>query len=109
MEMAQYILSLLKTNLTIVFSWGFHRPTTIENGLKFMVKGFKFEGCVSVVYDEGMDLFNITLTNRSYSETIEGVYADSLVEVIDFHVERTSNYKSDVEQWLRDSFTSCKK
>lgn len=35
MEMAKYIMSILRTNLMVVFSWGFHYPIAIKNGLRF--------------------------------------------------------------------------
>ena len=42
MEMAKYILSIFKTQLMVVYSWGFHKPMALENGLRFKVTGFKF-------------------------------------------------------------------
>ena len=48
MEMAKYIMSIFKTQLMIVWSWGFHNPTAIENGMRFRVQGFKFKGIVEV-------------------------------------------------------------
>ena len=37
MEMAKFILAILRTQLMIVFSWGFHNARAIENGLAFYV------------------------------------------------------------------------
>ena len=59
MEMA-YIMSILKTQLVVVWSWGFHKPIVIENGLQFKVQGFKFRGVLSIVYNEGRDLFDVS-------------------------------------------------
>ena len=102
MEMAKYIMAILKTNLTVVFSWGFHNPIALHNGLKFRVNGFKHKGWVSVVYNAATDLFDITLTNRKGSETIEGIYLDNLIDVIDYRVEYTgANYEKDVTDWLK--------
>lgn len=32
MEMAQYILSILRTQMCVVWSWGFHKAIAIEDG-----------------------------------------------------------------------------
>lgn len=88
MEMAKYIMTILKTQLIIVWSWGFHNPVALENGLRFRVSGFKFKGVIEVVYDEGWDLFNVRFIKDSkVIETIEGVYFDTLVNTIDYYVE----------------------
>lgn len=80
----------------IVFSWGFYNPQRLPNdtGLAFMVDGFKYQGLVEVVYNEGVDLFEVYLSDGR-SET--DVYADCLVSVIDGLVERCNNYKDRVE------------
>ena len=86
--MASYILSILRTQLIIVFSWGFHCPVAVENGLRFLVNGYLHQGCVEVLYDEGSDLFKVrTLVNGVVKQEISDVYLDSLVEVIDRMVE----------------------
>ena len=98
MEMAQYILAILRSQLMIVFSWGFHNARAIENGLAFYVQGYKHTGRVEVVYDEGWDLFNVRTLNPdgTTKEHEEGIYADGLVEVIDRMVEKTEDYKARV-------------
>ncbi len=97
MEMAKYIMSILKGQLMVVWSWGFNSPVTIENGLRFKVQGFKFKGAVEIVYNEGKDLFNINfIKNGKVSDTIEDVYFDMLVEAIDTRVEKTANYEQRV-------------
>ena len=45
----------------VMWSWGFNSPKAIANGLSFKVQGFKFKGTVEVVYNEGTDLFDISL------------------------------------------------
>lgn len=93
--MAEYILQILRSQLMVVFSWGFHRPTALPNnvGLSFMVEGFKYQGEVRVIYNEGADLFEVHLDNGCVEEDI---YADQLVGVIDSMVERTDNYAETV-------------
>lgn len=93
MEMAKYIMSILKTQLMVVWSWGFHKPVAIENGLQFKVQGYKFKGVVEVAYDEGRDLFNVRFFKANkLVNMIEGVFFDMLVDTIDDYVEKTSDY-----------------
>ena len=99
MEMAKYIMTILKTQLMIVFSWGFHQPVAIENGLQFKVQGYKFRGVVSIVYNEGRDLFDVRFIKANkVVNTIEGVFFDMLVDTIDDFVEKTSDYDQRVKQ-----------
>ena len=95
--MANYIMSILKTQLMVVYSWGFHKPMALENGLRFKVTGFKFRGVVDVVYNEGRDLFDISfIKSNKVVKSIDGVYFDMLVDTIDDFVEKTSDYKERV-------------
>ena len=89
--MAEYILEILRTQLMVVFSWGFHQPQQLPNdkGLSFIVDGFKYQGRVQVIYNEGADLFEVRLDN---GEIVEDVYLDQLVNVIDGIVERCDDY-----------------
>ena len=100
MEMAKYILAILRSQLMIVFSWGFHNARAIENGLAFYVQGYKHTGRVEVVYDEGYDLFRVRLLNAdgSVKEEQEGIYLDGLVDTIDAMVERTEDYATRVKK-----------
>lgn len=100
MTMAEYILKILSSQLMVVFSWGFNSPMRLPNdrGLRFMVNGYLHQGVVEVIYNEGSDLFDIKLIkNSKVVEVIEGVYLDSLVDVIDYRVERVDNYKERVQ------------
>lgn len=96
--MAKYILAILRSQLMIVFSWGFHNPVALNNGLQFQVNGYKHKGKVQVKYDEGSDLFSVILLDRTGKETRkeEGIYLDCLVNVIDRLVEKTDDYSSRV-------------
>ena len=98
MEMAKYILAILRSQLMIVFSWGFHNATAIENGLAFQVQGYKHTGRVEVIYDEGWDLFNVRTINQNgtIKEQQEGIYVDGLVDCIDRMVEKTDDYAARV-------------
>lgn len=100
--MANYILSILKTDLNIVWSWGFHNPKPLENGLTFKVQGFLHKGWVNIEYNEGSDLFDIALLSNQLEEvkSIEGIYVDQLIDVIDDMVECCDNY----EQRVKDEY-----
>ena len=99
MEMAKYIMSILKTQLMVMLSWGFHQPVAIENGLQFKVQGFKFRGVVSIVYNEGSDLFDLSFIKAGkVVKSIDGVFFDMLVDTIDDFVEKTSDYEQRVKK-----------
>lgn len=100
-NMTNYIMQILRSQLMVVFSWGFNTPTAIANGLRFKVQGFKFSGTVDVVYNEGADLFDVKLIkNDKVVELVEGVYLDTLVDVIDCRVEKVDNYKQRIQKSL---------
>jgi hypothetical protein len=100
MEMAQYILAILRTAPMVVMSWGFHNAIALDNGLQFRVNGYKHRGRVRVIYDEGLDLFNVVLLDRNGNETKreDGIYLDCLVNVIDRLVEKTEDYAARVRK-----------
>ena len=101
MEMANYILRILRSQLMVMFSWGFHNPIALPNneGLRFKVQGFKFKGIVEVVYDEGWDLFDVSfIKDGKVVDKIEEVYLDGLVDVIDRYVEKTDDYENRVKE-----------
>jgi hypothetical protein len=97
MEMAKYILSIFKTQLMVVYSWGFHKPMALQNGLRFKVQGFKFRGIVDVVYNESQDLFDVSFIKANkVVNVVNGVFFDMLIDVIDDFVERTPDYSEKV-------------
>lgn len=97
MEMAKYIISILKTQLIVVWSWGFHNAKAVEKGLRFNVQGFKFRGVVEVVYNEGQDLFDVSFIKANkVVKSIDGVFFDMLIDVIDDYVEKTADYEKKV-------------
>lgn len=95
--MAEYIMAILRTQLMVVFSWGFHKPQRLPNdaGLTFMVDGFLHKGRVEVVYNDGSDLFEVRLSDGRVEVD---VYADCLVNVIDGMVERCKDYDNRVSE-----------
>ena len=96
--MAEYIMTILRRQLMVVFSWGFNSPKRLpdDKGLRFNVEGFKYRGVVEVIYNIGKDLFDVVLTDNG--TRVEDVYLDNLINVIDNLVEKTSNYEHRVKQ-----------
>lgn len=99
-ELAIYIQSIIKSDFMAALCWGYSQPKIIKNGLEFSVSGLKHQGKVRVIYNEGRDLFDIQLLSETneLKETIEGIYFDELVEVIDRKIERVENYNEKVRK-----------
>lgn len=102
MKMALYILSIFSTQPYVVMSWGVCKFAALQgdSGIIFHVQGYKFNGWVKVLYDEGSDLFNIIyLSNKG--DTVneqKGIYFDELVNTIDNYVENTQDYNKRVRK-----------
>lgn len=78
-----------------VMSWGAHAWTNIRNkALRFKVQGHLYSGWVIIAVN-GLDLFDIHFVNRSMEikETINDIYLEDLINVIDRKVERIDTYK----------------
>ena len=96
LRLARYIWAILTSYPIILMSWGVDPKTVkaIELGLEFHVQGFKHRGLVRVTLNEGLDLFEVSLIdeNDKIVNTIESVFCDNLVAVIDDAVEKCENY-----------------
>lgn len=103
METAQYILTILKSELMILFSWGARNFRALPNGLIFTVNGYLHKGEVKVLYLEGSDDFIIQLLgqNNKLIRAITSVYFDELVAVIDQAIEHTDDYEERVKEQYR--------
>ena len=101
-RLAKYIWTTLTSQPIILMSWGVDLKTvkTIELGLEFHVQGFKHTGLVRVTLNEGLDLFEVSLIdeNDKIVNTIESVFCDNLVAVIDDAVEKCENYQERISQ-----------
>ncbi|MBR1513787.1 MAG: hypothetical protein IJ622_05795 [Bacteroidales bacterium] len=98
---ADYIRQILKLQQNKVWSWGTHNCETIKNGLQFKVQGFLMKGTVKIIYDEGHDLFDIEFLpddDTKPGKTIQGLYLDQLVSVIDENVEYCENYEERINE-----------
>ena len=103
--MAQYIMMILKSRLTVMFSWGARRFTAIQNGLVFHVQGYLLNGWVKIIYNEGTDAFDLSFINnrKEIVKTVNEVYIDNLVDVIDYHVENDDSLK--YEQRVKQQYS----
>ena len=106
-RMAEYIMILLKSRITIVWSWGTSQFIPLVNGLEFHVEGFLHTGWVKVLYNEGTDAFDVIfLSNRKkVVKTVDEVYIDSLINVIDRNVENNGNF--DYEERVKATYSLC--
>ena len=100
MEMAKYILSIFKYYPSVIMSWGFHNAVAIENGLRFSVQGYIHTGKVEVVYDEGADLFKVSIlyADGSLKQEEDEIFLDELVGIIDRLGEKCPNYEQKVKE-----------
>ena len=83
----------------VAMSWGCHQwmGVSMNNNptLQFKVQGYLFHGHVRIELDRGRDVYNIhfgkyTKTTKNWKniKTVEHVYFDQMVGIIDSHVER---------------------
>lgn len=106
-ELAMYIWSILKTQMTVIMSWGLDpsKARVIDNGMEIYVQGFLHKGFVQITLNEGTDLFEIALLSeeRELVKFIDGIYLDCLVDTIDREVEKCDNYEQRVTEYLRET------
>ena len=83
-----------------VGSWGPHQWMMIdEYTLQFKVQGHHYRGHVRIEYNKGCDLYDIHFGDWHHyewrnHETIEGIYFDEMVDVIDQKVEYIPAYQN---------------
>lgn len=106
-ELAMYIWSILKTQMTVIMSWGLDpsKARVIDNGMEIYVQGFLHTGFVQITLNEGTDLFEITLLSeeRETVKFIDSIYLDCLVNTLDENIEKCENYEQRVSQYLRET------
>lgn len=102
-----YIWQILKTQMTIIMSWGIDpsKARVINNGIELHVQGFLHTGFLQITLNEGADLFEIMLLSeeRETVKFIDGVYLDCLVDTIDREVEKCDNYEQRISEYLRET------
>ena len=106
-ELAMYIWSILKTQMTVIMSWGLDpsKARVIDNGMEIYVQGFLHKGFVQITLNEGTDLFEITLLSedRETVKFIDGIFLDCLVNTLDENIEKCENYEQRVSDFLRET------
>ena len=97
--MSRYIWHILSLDPYIPMSWGIDLDSieSDETSLEFHVQGFVHTGNVRITYIEGADVFQVTLygEDEELKETINDVYNDNLVSVIDEKVEKQADATTD--------------
>lgn len=106
-ELAMYIWSILKTQMTVIMSWGLDpsKAKVINNGMEIHVQGFLHKGFVQITLNDGTDLFEITLLSdeRETVKFIEDVFLDCLVNTLDENIEKCENYEQRINEYLRET------
>lgn len=98
-DMSRYIWHILTLDPCIPMSWGIDLEglESDDTSLEFHVQGFVHIGNVRITYIEGADIFQVTLYGEDgeLKETINDVYLDNLVSVIDEKVEKHPQTSAD--------------
>ena len=106
-ELAMYIWQILKTQMTVIMSWGIDpsKARVIDNGIELHVRGFLHTGFVQITLNEGTDLFEIKLLSeeRELVKFIEDVFLDCLVNTLDENIEKCENYEQRVSEYLKET------
>lgn len=101
-QIVETIAQQIQRNRTVYWSWGSHNlQRMMHNGMPtliFLVNGFRHKGYVLISYNYGKDLYEVSIAKKhdgklNIIDTVEDVYDDMLVDVIDSLVE-TDNDKS---------------
>ena len=106
-ELDMYIWQILKTQMTIIMSWGIDpsKARVIDNGIELHVRGFLHTGFLQITLNEGTDLFEIKLLSeeRELVKFIDGIYLDCLVNTLDENIEKCDNYEQRVSEYLKET------
>lgn len=107
LELAMYIWRILKTQMTVIMSWGLDpsKARVIDNGMEVHVQGFLHTGFVQITLNEGTDLFEIKLLSeeRGLVKFIDSIYLDCLVNILDENIEKCENYEQRVSEYLKET------
>ena len=107
LELAMYIWRILKTQMTIIMSWGIDpsKARVIDNGIELHVRAFLHTGFLQITLNEGADLFEIKLLSeeRELVKFIDGIYLDCLVNTLDENIEKCDNYEQRVSEYLKET------
>ena len=79
----------LRTNLLIQWTWGFHSPKSLCNGLQFSVRGLAFQGMIRIRLNSGNNLCVLIFFNE-HGEQVRKMWdiaLDSLISVLDRNID----------------------
>ena len=106
-ELAMYIWQILRTQMTVIMSWGIDpgQVKVIDCGMEIRVQGFIHTGFVQITLNKGTDLFEIKLLSeeRELVKFIDGVYLDCLINTLDENIEKCENYEQRVCEYLKET------
>lgn len=104
-RMAEYIMVILKSRITIMWSWGCRTFVALNEGLMWHVQGYLLNGWVKVLYNEGTDAFDVYFLNnrKELVKKVEEVYLNNLVDVIDYNVEKDGSF--DYDQRVKQQYS----
>jgi hypothetical protein len=107
-QVGQIIWQQMKTlDMNLVWCMGVQKPRALQNGLRFSVNGLSFKGDVVITLN-GKDLYDISFikvsrkvnkemkdlgvkifnTTETLLETINDVYAEDMMQVLELKVEK---------------------
>lgn len=101
-KIAKYIFTILLSDPSIPMSWGMEEPKQIYidsmPGLEIRVHGYKHEGLVQILLNQGADTFEIRLLyeDGEIKSKTEDICLQELVSVVDELVEKTENYEEKI-------------
>ena len=87
-------LRILKTKPTWLWSWGFRNAGIVKDKLLlFRVSGHYHKGYIAITLNWD-DTYIVSLINVRWEvkETIENVYVDELLDLLDTKIERKAEY-----------------
>lgn len=93
------INEILRSRMSVVFSWGLHNKRVIPDGVRFDVQGFKYTGEVKVLFDYARSVKNDQTTFKVVigEQVHTCVTAEELIDFIDERVEKVDNYEEVVK------------
>lgn len=90
------LMTFLMAHRMKVWSWGINNFVNVYNkALRFTVQGHHHKGHV-YIFVNGLDLFDIYLTSSqgNIKDTIESIYLEDLIEILDKRIEYIADYKN---------------
>ncbi len=97
------MIALFKNRPIMLAKWNAKNFHCVEDGIVFNVDAAQYSGAVEVIYEEETDTFSVTLSDKGQS--IDGVYIDVLVMVVDKMIEYSiadAEYRQKMMQYLNE-------